>query len=268
MRIHTFIHTVQLYCVYMCIHTVQLFYIQIKKMRANIYVGKNWEEFKEVCRGKGTSASAQIQKWINGYLGQSETISEQAHPGWVRETINEGIRRSVPPSLEILQDNLKKWTTAQIEQLKEEITDFERLNKNIKISQQLQNRSQDINLNSQKELPEPLPKESKLSVSHSKNCDTLKGTEKKTNLLGDTPGSDFIDSSICTLKTQQDQPEKKSLSNREFSRLIERNSGSVSKWHKSFLKLPESHVVRQSGYVPAPRARWVLVEPKKNDQKI
>ncbi len=237
-------------------------------MRANIYVGANWGEFKKVCREKGTSASAQIQRWINGYLGQSETISEQSHPGWVRETIDEGIRQNLPPSLEILQNNLKNWTTTQINQLKEDMTQFDRLKEYSRTDEPSQNHRDDINLNSQKERSEVNPKEIKILVSQSKNRDTIDKTEKKTNLLGAYPQPESVNPPICTLKTQRDQLGKKSLSNREFARLIERNSGSVSRWHKSFLKLPESHIVRQSGYVPAPRSRWVLGKAKKNDQKI
>ena len=87
------------------------------RIRANIQVGANWEEFKQKCKTEGTSASQEINKFINAYLATSETISSNADPTWIEDRTRELVRKELPPTLKAFGNSLNASIGSRFEQI-------------------------------------------------------------------------------------------------------------------------------------------------------
>ena len=235
------------------------------RIRANIQVGANWEEFQQKARHNNTSASELIRKWINAYLADSETIASQASPNWIEEKTLQMIRQELPPNLEAVTKMIKTYVTSELDRFKQDLTQSEHLNQATIDINPVQNRSDNIILSSASDcLDRALDLKDEIASSGIA-VEQIERSDLSEIIKDDIPAKDGIMSSEAPGKSDVLTSKPKIISNRELGRLIGKHHVTLSRWRRRWGELPSDHEIKLSGWQPTPDGKWVKFQDQIKD---
>jgi hypothetical protein len=230
--------------------------IMTTRIRANIQVGANWEEFKTRCKLNGQTATEVINACINSYLASSETIASQAPQGFIDNRTREIVRQELPPSLKAVAESVRASLLSEIEQLKSDLAQIRHLDQTSVEPTESNPSTSNIIKNSHTEPFHNSKNQSENSLVSQSKCDTIflvDKSEGEKDIQVSYSGEQEANEINRHLKNSTLPP---AISSRTLAKILGVNGSTVSRWRIRWANGKCYNLAVEHGYEPDVRGGW------------